>query len=341
VLFFDYELPPHLVAQEPPATRDASRLLAIDRTTGAISHRHFRDLPTLLKPGDLLVLNDTKVLPARLLGVRESSGGKWEGLFLQSTSDGTWELLTHTRGYAKEGEWFRVGDGPLRLELVGRSHDRHWYMRPSLPGTPEEILGQHGRMPLPPYIRKGIDAEADRERYQTVYAENFGSVAAPTAGLHFTPELLNTLEAVGIRIARVTLHVGLGTFAPVKDADPTKHTIHSEWCEVSEATVQAIRDCREHAGRVIAVGTTSARSLESAARSGELQRYRGDTNLFIHPPYRFKAIDGLITNFHLPRTTLLLLVQSLAGSETLRQAYEEAIRHEYRFFSYGDAMLVL
>jgi S-adenosylmethionine:tRNA ribosyltransferase-isomerase len=340
MLFFDYELPPHLIAQEPPASRDASRLLAIDRSNGSLSHQHFRDLPTLLKRGDLLVLNDTRVLPARLLGVREQTGGKWEGLFLQANGD-SWELMTHTRGYAKEGEWFRVGDGLLRLELVGRTSDRHWLIRPNLPGTPEELLADHGRMPLPPYIRKGVDTAADRERYQTVYSEKTGSVAAPTAGLHFTPELLNRLEVAGIGIARVTLHVGLGTFAPVKEEDPTKHAIHSEWCDVSEATVQAIRECRERGGRVIAVGTTSVRSLESAARPGELQAYRGDTNLFIHPPFRFRAIDGLITNFHLPRTTLLLLVQSLAGSGVLRNAYEEAIRQEYRFFSYGDAMLVL
>jgi len=339
--FFDYELPSHLIAQEPPATRDASRLLTIDRPTGSLAHHQFRDLPTLLKPGDLLVLNDTKVLPARLLGTREATGGKWEGLFLQSSDDGVWELLTHTRGYAKEGEWFLVGDGSLKLQLVGRTSDRHWCMRPNLPGKPEAILAQHGRMPLPPYIRKGIDAEADRERYQTVYAEHAGSVAAPTAGLHFTPELLKQLEEGGIRIARVTLHVGLGTFAPVKEEDPTQHAIHAEWCEVPETTVQAIRECRERGVRVVAVGTTSARSLESAASTGELEPYRGDTNLFIHPPYRFRVIDGLITNFHLPRTTLLLLVQALVGSETLRRAYEEAIRREYRFFSYGDAMLIL
>jgi S-adenosylmethionine:tRNA ribosyltransferase-isomerase len=384
-LFFEYELPQHLIAQEPAAKRDASRLLAISGDHGTISHKHFRDLPTLLKPHDLLVLNDTKVIPARLLGTRANTGGKWEGLFLRTLDDGTWELLTQTRGYAKEGETFVVreifqpsplegeggaqhrvrgsekpihpsprpeagrpspsrGEGEknaLCLELVGRTHDRHWLMRPNLPGTPEEILSQFGSIPLPPYIRKGHADAGDRERYQTVYADRSGSVAAPTAGLHFTPELLNKLQSLGIATARVTLHVGLGTFAPVKEADPTKHAIHAEWCEVPETTVNAIRECKKAGGRVIAVGTTSARTLESAARSGELIPYRGETNLFIHPPYPFRVVDGLITNFHLPRTTLLLLVQAFSGSELLKRAYAEAVKKEYRFFSYGDAMVIL
>jgi len=340
-LFFDYDLPEHLIAQQPAATRDASRLLVIDRNAGTILHRHFRDLPSLLQPGDLLVLNDTKVIPARLTGTRENTGGKWEALFLRTTGDGLWELVTQTRGYPHEGECFLVGAGPLRLELIGRTSDRHWLMRPNLLGTPEDLLNRHGTIPLPPYIRKGQEAEGDRERYQTVYAEQAGSVAAPTAGLHFTSELLADLGRIGIGVARVTLHVGLGTFAPVKELDPTKHDIHAEWCEVIQSTVDAILACKIRGGRVVAVGTTSARSLESAAASGELHPYCGETKLFIHPPYRFRTIDGMITNFHLPRTTLLLLVQAMAGSELLKRAYEEAIREDYRFFSYGDAMLVL
>lgn len=322
-IFFDYDLPEKLIAQEPAARRDASRLLAINRTDLSISHKHFHDLPALLNPGDLLVLNDTKVIPARLLGTRVNTGGKWEGLFLRALDDGTWELLTQTRGYANEGETFAVG--ALKLELVGRTHDRHWLMRPNLPGSAEVILAQFGSIPLPPYIRKGHAQAGDRERYQTVYANRAGSVAAPTAGLHFTPELLSELQNKGIATVRVTLHVGLGTFAPVKEADPTKHAIHAEWCEVPEATVNAIRECKRAGGRVIAVGTTSARTLESAARSGELIPNRGETNLFIHPPYTFRVIDGLITNFHLPRTTLLLLVQAFSGSELLKRAYEEAV----------------
>lgn len=335
-LFFDYELPERLIAQHPAARRDDARLLVVRREAGTLEHRVFRDLPELLRPGDLLVLNDTKVLPARLVGRRERTSGKWEGLFLRELADGSWEILAQTRGYAPEGETFATESG-LRLMLIGRTAERHWLVRPELPGSVAELLAVHGQIPLPPYIRKGRAGGDDAQRYQTVYADRAGSVAAPTAGLHFTPELLARLDAVGVRTARVTLHVGLGTFASVKADYPTQHAIHAEWCEVPVETANAIAATRTNGGRVVAVGTTTARTLESAR--GE--PFRGETRLFIHPPYRFQVVDVLITNFHLPRTTLLLLVQALAGPELLKRAYREAVEREYRFFSYGDAMIVL
>ncbi|MBM3981768.1 MAG: tRNA preQ1(34) S-adenosylmethionine ribosyltransferase-isomerase QueA [Planctomycetes bacterium] len=341
--FFDYTLPEHLIAQHPATERDAARLLVVRRATGAIEHRVFRDLPDLLAPGDLVVLNDTRVLPARVVGRRESTGGKWEGLFLRATEAGPWEMLAQTRSYPEVGAAF-VTDTGLRLVLRGRTADRHWLMEPDAEGAPPELLSRYGHVPLPPYIRKGQEERADRERYQTVYANAVGSVAAPTAGLHFTPAVFDALAARGIGTARVTLHVGLGTFAPVKEADPTKHVIHREWCEVTPAAVDAVRATKARGGRVVAVGTTTTRTLESAATEaarGFANPFCGETGLFIHEPFAFRVVDALVTNFHLPRTTLLLLVGALAGSERLRAAYAEAVAREYRFFSYGDAMLVL
>jgi len=339
--FFDYELPEDRIAQEPAARRDHSRLLVVRRATGDLEHRVFYELPGLLSPGDLVVFNDTKVLPARLIGKRESTGGAWESLFLQRTPEGLWKMMAKTRGHPVNGEAFATEPGPFRLILRGRTPDRHWLMEPDAPGSPEDLLGRFGQIPLPPYIRKGRASASDVERYQTVFAKPAGSVAAPTAGLHFTPELLERLRVRGIEAARVTLHVGLGTFEPVKVDDPTKHAIHREWCEVNAETVAAIQACKARGGKVIAVGTTTTRTLESAARPSGLQPYRGDTGLYILPPFEFRVIEGLITNFHLPRTTLLMLVGAFAGTDLLRRAYEEAIRREYRFYSYGDAMLVL
>ncbi len=338
-MLFDYHLPQHLIAQHPSAHRDESRLLVLRRTSGTLEHRLFRDLPDLLAPGDLVVLNDTKVLPARVVGRREATGGKWEGLFLRESA-GHWEMLAQTRGYPELGTTFLTDTG-LRLTLRGRTHDRHWLMQPDLLGNPADLLMRYGHIPLPPYIRKGQDEDADRERYQTVYARHIGSVAAPTAGLHFTPEVFDRLAARGIGTARVTLHVGLGTFASVKADDPKQHAIHSEWCEVTQATVDAITATKARGGRIVAVGTTTTRTLESAARGGELHPIACETDMFIFPPFQFRVVDLLVTNFHLPRTTLLLLVSALAGEEFLQKAYAEAIAHEYRFFSYGDAMLVL
>ncbi len=332
-LFFDYELPESAIAQYPTSTRDESRLLVLHSATGQIEHRHFRDLPMYLNAGDLIVRNDTKVLPARLVGVRERTGGKWESLFVREHQTGEWELLAKTRGYVEAGEICITTSG-LRLTLMGRTPEKQWLMRPESPGMAAELLALHGQIPLPPYIRNGRASASDTERYQTVYAQAAGSIAAPTAGLHFTPELFATLAAKGISTATVTLHVGLGTFAPVKETDPTQHAIHAEWCSVPVETTEAIRATKAAGGRVIAVGTTTTRTLESAIATG-------DTKLFIHPPYSFQTVDCLITNFHLPRTTLLLLVQALSGSENLRRAYSEAVARDYRFFSYGDAMLVV
>jgi len=338
-MFFDFHLPEALIAQHPAPKRDESRLLVVRRLARTLEHRTFRDLPELLSPGDLLVLNDTMVLPARVVGRREATGGKWEGLFLREAA-GLWEMLAQSRGFPELSSVF-VTDTGLRLVLRGRTADRHWLMQPETLGTPAELLARFGHVPLPPYIRKGQAQAADSERYQTVFATHAGSVAAPTAGLHFTPELLEQCTARGIGAARVTLHVGLGTFAPVKSEDPAKHAIHREWCEVAQPAVDAIRVTKANGGRVVAVGTTTTRTLESAARPDGLQPFSGETDLYVLPPFEFRVVDILITNFHLPRSTLLLLVGALAGSDLLRAAYVEAIAHGYRFYSYGDAMLVL
>ena len=281
-LFFDYHLPERLIAQHPAERRDGSRLMVLDRATGTVTHHRFRDLPQFLRPNDLFVLNDTKVIPARVVGVRANTGGKWEGLFLREVN-GAWEMLAQTRGYPEVGERFALPTG-LTLTLVGRTDDRHWLMTPDRPGTAADLLAEHGHIPLPPYIRKRADGPADKERYQTVYAEHAGSVAAPTAGLHFTPELLAVLSAKGVNEARVTLHVGLGTFAPVKADDPLKHQIHAEWAEVSRETADAINRTKASGGRVVAVGTTTTRTLETAARTAD-GTFRGETALFIHPPF--------------------------------------------------------
>lgn len=335
-LFFDYDLPERLIAQSPAPQRDRARLLVVRREAVRLEHHHVHDLPSLLSPGDLLVFNDSRVLPARLVGTRVKTGGKWEALFLRD-ADGLWECLAQTRGYAMPDETFRTHTG-LTLKLRARTADRHWLLEPLAHGAAFELLDRFGEMPLPPYIRRGVPQAEDRERYQTVYARAPGSVAAPTAGLHFTPELLHALAVAGIPSTHVTLHVGLGTFAPVKSADPRRHVIHREWCEVTPGTVAQIHAA---AGRVIAVGTTTVRTLETAAACGRLEPYRGESSLFIHPPYTFNAVNALLTNFHLPRTTLLLLVQAFCGADLLRAAYQEAIDKEYRFYSYGDAMLIL
>jgi S-adenosylmethionine:tRNA ribosyltransferase-isomerase len=339
--FFDYQLPRHLIAQEPCAERDRARLLVIRRATGSLAHHVFHDLPDLLEPRDLLVLNDTRVLPARLLGRRAPTGGKWEGLFLRECPDGSWELLCQTRGRLTAGEAIQVEPGPLVLILESRTPEGHWLARPEPCATSQELLARHGQVPLPPYIHSGRARDADRERYQTVYARRAGAVAAPTAGLHFTPELLQRLGRRGIERAFVTLHVGPGTFQPIQVADATQHHMHREWGELSEPAAAAIQACRARGGRVVAVGTTSVRVLETVAASGLIRPWSGETDLYIYPPFQFRAVDALITNFHLPRTSLLLLVSAFAGVELSCQAYMTAIEHEYRFYSYGDAMLIV
>ncbi len=338
--FFDYTLPEHLIAQTPATERDHSRLLVVRRDTGALAHHVFADLSDLLRPGDLLVLNDTRVLPARLLGQRTKTGGRWEGLFLRQQADGLWEMLCQTRGRLSEGETVDIAPGPLTLTLAGRA-GKHWLARPDRSEPVADLLKQHGQVPLPPYIRKGKAAAADTDRYQTIYAREAGAVAAPTAGLHFTPVLLERLKQREIGTAFVTLHVGPGTFQPITADDPRQHVMHSEWGELTSATVQAIEKCRARGGRVVSVGTTTARVLETVAATGPLRPWSGETALYIYPPFTFRAVDVLITNFHLPRSTLLLLVGALAGNDLLRRAYETAIEQGYRFYSYGDAMLIL
>jgi S-adenosylmethionine:tRNA ribosyltransferase-isomerase len=342
---YDYELPKRLIAQHPLGRRSDARLLVVDRGSASLQHHHIRDLPTLLKAGDCLVLNDTRVIPARLVGFRAATSGRWEGLFLSADEQGNWRLLAKTRGKLQAGEHIALTNEQLQevfaLRLILKEGAGSWIARPETSGDPLALLERVGRVPLPPYIRGGEMVAADRERYQTVYADQPGSVAAPTAGLHFTAELLARLEAAGVHTARVTLHVGLDTFRPVTADTLEAHPMHSEWCRITPEAVEEIGCAKAAGGRTVAVGTTSVRVLETAARGGELAPFSGPTDLFIRPPYEFRAVDALVTNFHLPRTTLLVLARTFGGDELVRRAYEEAIREEYRFYSYGDAMLIL
>jgi S-adenosylmethionine:tRNA ribosyltransferase-isomerase len=307
-------------------------------------------------------LNDTRVLAARQLGRRASTGGKWEGLFLRESPrraeppkgsveaadnrplaglGSPWEMLCQTRGALREGEIIEIEPGPLTLRLEQRLPGGRWQVQPLLPGSAMELLDRFGHVPLPPYIRKGAATEADRARYQTIYATQSGAVAAPTAGLHFTERVFAGLKERGIGWTTVTLHVGLGTFQPIQVDDYTQHPMHAEWGQITQPAVDAIRACKSRGGRAVAVGTTSVRVLETAAQPGSLQPWSGETDLYIHPPHDFKIVDALLTNFHLPRTTLLLLVAAFAGVELLKQSYESAIAERYRFYSYGDAMLIV
>jgi S-adenosylmethionine:tRNA ribosyltransferase-isomerase len=354
---YDYDLPRELIAQEPLADRSAARLLVVRRADGTIVHRHIRDLPGILMAGDLLVVNDTRVVPARLVGRRIQTGGHWEGLFLRTVADepGDWVLLAQTRGRPVIGERIMLVDrenhDALEIELVGRAAGGAWIARvaddASAAGAPagnavEAILGWVGRVPLPGYIRGGHEAPGDADRYQTVFARAAGSAAAPTAGLHFTDELLTRLTARGIGRAAVTLHVGLDTFRPITAAAVDEHPMHTEWCECPPETAAAVAATRAAAGRVVAVGTTAVRTLETAARAtGGVTPWRGPTDLFIRPGFEFRAVDCLLTNFHLPRTTLMVLVATFASRELIARAYAEAIRERYRFLSYGDAMLIV
>lgn len=345
---YDYDLPAELIAEEPPESRDAARLLVVDRQTAELSHRHVRDLPELLAPGDCLVLNNTRVVPARLLGHRTATGGKWEGLFLETTSKGTWRLLGQSRGKILPGEQITVvpardpaSDETLLLTLIERESDGTLVVRPESDNAQHlDLLERFGTVPLPPYVRREMPTDQDWERYQTTFASRPGAVAAPTAGLHFTPELLEACRDRGVRQAQVTLHVGIGTFRPITVEKLSEHQMHSEWCELTAETVEVIEETKKNGGRVIAVGTTAVRTLESAAQSGSLKPFCGHTELFIRPPYDFQVVDCLLTNFHLPRTTLLVLVSTFASRDLIRRAYESAIRERYRFYSYGDAMLI-
>lgn len=335
---FYYDLPPELIAQKPLADRAASRLLVLDRRTGAVQHQHFRDIVSHLRPGDCLVMNNTRVIPARLFGVREDTGGKIEFLLLKRLDMHLWEVILKPGRRAKEGSRFVFGDGLLRAEIVQIIEDGKRIVRFEYDGVWETILDQLGEMPLPPYIKERLE---DKERYQTVYARVEGSAAAPTAGLHFTESLLDEIRTNGVQTAYVTLHVGLGTFRPVSVERVESHVMHSEYYEVSQETAGLINQTRQNGGRIIAVGTTSVRTLETVAEeNGTVKAGFGETNIFIYPGYRFKAVDCLITNFHLPESTLMMLVSAFAGREHILAAYQEAVKEKYRFFSFGDAMLI-
>lgn len=335
---FYYDLPEELIAQDPLEDRSSSRLLVLDKETGNTEHHIFRDIVGYLNPGDCLVINDTKVIPARLIGAKEETGAKIEVLLLKRGADDVWETLVKPGRKAKPGTRISFGDGLLVGEVVDIVDEGNRLIRFKYEGIFEEILDQLGQMPLPPYITHQLK---DKDRYNTVYAKNSGSAAAPTAGLHFTPELLEEIREKGVDIARVTLHVGLGTFRPVKVDDVENHHMHSEFYMVSEEAAQKINRTKENGGRVICVGTTSCRTIESAAdENGHLEACSGWTEIFIYPGYRFKILDALITNFHLPESTLVMLVSALAGKEHVLSAYEEAVKERYRFFSFGDAMFI-
>ena len=335
---FYYDLPKELIAQDPLEDRSASRLMHLDKTTGEYKHGHFRDILQYLKPGDCLVINDTKVIPARLYGSKIGTNAGIEILLLKRKDGNVWETLVKPGKKAKPGTKISFGDGLLIGEVIDIVEEGNRLIRFSYEGIFEEILDKLGEMPLPPYITHKLQ---DKGRYQTVYAKHEGSAAAPTAGLHFTKELLEQIKEKGVNIAHVTLHVGLGTFRPVKVDDVEKHHMHSEFYVVEEDQAKLINDTKKAGKKVIAVGTTSCRTLESATdENGILQAKSGWTEIFIYPGYQFKMIDELITNFHLPESTLLMLVSALAGKENIMHAYEEAVKEKYRFFSFGDAMYI-
>ena len=334
---FDFQLPEELIAQTPLERRDAPRPLTLDRESGAVGHHHFYDLPRFLRPGDCLVLNDSRVLPARLIGHRPT-GGACEVLLLVDKGGDLWECLVRPGRKLKPGAQVIFGDGQLTATVEEELNDGKRTVRFHYQGIFLEILEQLGRMPLPPYIKAELQ---DQERYQTVYSRVVGSAAAPTAGLHFTPELLEQVGEMGVKVCYVTLHVGLGTFRPVKAEEITDHEMHSEFCQISQETADIINETKRNGGRVICVGTTSCRTVESfAAEDGTMSERSGWTSIFIYPGYKFKVLDALITNFHLPQSTLIMLVSALAGREHVLAAYEEAVREKYRFFSFGDAMFI-
>ena len=336
---FYYDLPQELIAQDPLEDRSSSRLMHLSLKDGSIEHRHFTDILDYLHKGDCLVINDTKVIPARLIGAKEETGAKIEVLLLKRGQDDVWETLVKPGRKAKPGTRISFGDGLLKGEVIDVVDEGNRLIRFEYDGIFEEILDRLGQMPLPPYITHQLK---DKDRYNTVYAAHEGSAAAPTAGLHFTPELLEEISRKGVDIARVTLHVGLGTFRPVKVDEVENHHMHSEFYMISEEAAEKINAAKARGGRVICVGTTSCRTIESAAdEDGQLKACSGWTEIFIYPGYTFKVLDGLITNFHLPESTLIMLVSALAGREHVLAAYEEAVRERYRFFSFGDAMLII
>ena len=333
-----YDLPERLIAQTPLPQRDASRLLVLDKSTGQTGHRHFYDLPEYLRPGDCMVLNDSRVIPARLIGTR-ATGGATEVVLLRDLGEGRWECLTRPGRKMRPGATVSFGDGELTGTAESVAEGGNRIIRFNYEGIFLEVLERLGRMPLPPYIKQQLD---DPERYQTVYSAHPGSAAAPTAGLHFTQELLGRIRDMGVKVCFVTLHVGLGTFRPVQVENVEDHEMHSEFCTVPAETAKAVNDTKAAGGRIVAVGTTSCRTLESfTGQDGVLRADSGWTDIFIYPGYQFKCIDALVTNFHLPGSTLVMLVSALAGRENILRAYAEAVEKEYRFFSFGDAMLII
>lgn len=336
---FSYQLPDALIAQTPIEPRDASRMMCLSRSTGAILHRHFYQLPDFLNPGDLLIVNNSRVLPARLYGKRQDTGAGIELLLLEQKQTLLWETLVKPGKRAKSGAKIVFGDGLLTGEIQEVLENGNRLISFSCPAPFFQTLDQIGQMPLPPYITQKL---TDQERYQTIYAKPLGSAAAPTAGLHFTDQLLEQIRKKGVRIAELTLHVGLGTFRPVKTTDITQHTMHAEHYEIPQHTADLIQQTKQNGGRVIAVGTTSCRTLESVAtQHGQVIPCDGSTDIFIYPGYPFKLVDGLITNFHLPESTLIMLVSAFAGHKNVMAAYQQAVAQSYRFFSFGDAMLIL
>ena len=335
---FNYELPEELIAQTPIEQRDTSRLMTLSRESGHVEHHHFYELPDFLRSGDCLILNNSRVLPARLLGQRLPGGGACEVLLLIDRGEKVWECLVRPGKKLRPGARVSFGNGELTAEIVGEVEGGNRLVRFEYEGIFLEVLERLGKMPLPPYIKEELQ---DRERYQTVYSKVVGSAAAPTAGLHFTPELLQKIQDMGVGVGYVTLHVGLGTFRPVKEDDILNHEMHSEFCTISQETADLINRTKANGGRVICVGTTSCRTLESwANEDGTMEAKAGWTNIFIYPGYQFKVMDGLVTNFHLPESTLIMLVSAFAGRENVLAAYEEAVRERYRFFSFGDAMFL-
>ena len=335
---FYYDLPEELIAQTPIEKRDTSRLMTLNKTSGAVEHHHFYELVDALNPGDCLILNNSRVLPARLLGQRLPGGGACEVLLLIDRGEKPWECLVRPGRKMRTGAKLSFGNGELTAEVVGELEGGNRLVRFDYEGIFLEVLERLGKMPLPPYIKEELQ---DRERYQTVYSKVVGSAAAPTAGLHFTPELLEKIKAKGVEIGYVTLHVGLGTFRPVKEDTIEGHEMHSEFCTIPQETADLINRTKANGGRCICVGTTSCRTIESwAAEDGHMEAKAGWTNIFIYPGYRFKVLDALVTNFHLPESTLIMLVSALAGREATLAAYEEAVREKYRFFSFGDAMFI-
>lgn len=335
---FYYDLPPELIAQHPLEDRASSRLLCMNRETGEIRHGHFRDIIEYLNPGDCLVMNNTRVIPARLYGVKEDTGGKIEFLLLKRLDINTWNVILKPGKRARTGARFVFGEGLLKAEIIEVCDDGNRIVKFEYDGIWEEILDKLGEMPLPPYIKEKL---SDKERYQTVYSKIEGSAAAPTAGLHFTNELIEEIKSKGVNIAYLTLHVGLGTFRPVSVENVEEHVMHTEHYEVSEEAADTINKTRSSGGRIIAVGTTSVRTLETVSQAdGTIQSQIGDTSIFIYPGYKFKAVDAIITNFHLPESTLLMLVSAFAGKENIFRAYNTAVKENYRFFSFGDAMFL-